>query len=144
MESQVPEVLPLKIGEVASRSGLSVKTIRFYCDQGLIRPSGRSEGGYRLFAAEVFSELHWIRTLKAMEIPLQDVRQILESRRSGVCTCSALKNRIRAKAGEIGQKIKALHSLQSELLTMLNSWEECGGRQSGIVAAAPARDAVMA
>lgn len=128
MDSQVSEALPLKIGEVASRSGLTVKTIRFYCDQGLIRPSGRSEGGYRLFGADVFAELALIRTLKGMEIPLQDVQGILESRRSGVCTCTALQSRIRAKAGEIGQKIEALHSLQSELLTMLERWENCGGR----------------
>jgi DNA-binding transcriptional MerR regulator len=128
VDSQVSEALPLKIGEVASRSGLTVKTIRFYCDQGLIRPSGRSEGGYRLFGADVFAELALIRTLKGMEIPLQDVQGILESRRSGVCTCTALQSRIRAKAGEIGQKIEALHSLQSELLTMLERWENCGGR----------------
>jgi DNA-binding transcriptional MerR regulator len=128
VDSQVSEALPLKIGEVASRSGLTVKTIRFYCDQGLIRPSGRSEGGYRLFDAEVFTELALIRTLKGMEIPLQDVQGILESRRSGLCTCTALQSRIRAKAGEIGQKIEALHSLQTELLTMLEGWEDCGGR----------------
>lgn len=127
MDSQVSEALPLKIGEVASRSGLTVKTIRFYCDQGLIRPSGRSEGGYRLFGADVFAELALIRTLKGMEIPLQDVQGILESRRSGVCTCTALQSRIRAKAGEIGQKIEALHSLQTELLTMLEGWKNCGG-----------------
>ena len=128
MDSQVSEALPLKIGEVASRSGLTVKTIRFYCDQGLIRPSGRSEGGYRLFGADVFTELALIRTLKGMEIPLQDVQGILESRRSGVCTCTALQSRIRSKAGEIGQKIEALHSLQTELLTMLEGWKNCGGR----------------
>jgi DNA-binding transcriptional MerR regulator len=128
VDSQVSEALPLKIGEVASRSGLTVKTIRFYCDQGLIRPSGRSEGGYRLFGADVFAELALIRTLKGMEIPLQDVQGILVSRRSGVCTCTALQSRIRSKAGEIGQKIEALHSLQSELLTMLEGWKNCGGR----------------
>jgi len=128
VDSQVSEALPLKIGEVASRSGLTVKTIRYYCDQGLIRPSGRSEGGYRLFGADVFAELALIRTLKGMEIPLQDVQGILESRRSGVCTCTALQSRIRAKAGEIGQKIEALHSLQTELLTMLEGWKNCGGR----------------
>ena len=136
MDSQVSEALPLKIGEVASRSGLTVKTIRFYCDQGLIRPSGRSEGGYRLFGAEVFTELALIRTLKGMEIALQDVQGILESRRSGLCTCTALQSRIRAKAGEIGQKIEALHSLQSELLTMLEGWENCGGRPTNTSAQA--------
>ena len=65
---------PLQIGAVARRSGLSVKTIRFYCDEGLIQPIGRSHGGYRQFGEEVFAELSLIRTLRAMELPLQDVR----------------------------------------------------------------------
>lgn len=72
----VPGPSALKIGEVARRSGLPIKTIRFYSEEGLIHPIGRSEGGYRLFGEEVFAELTLIRTLKAMEIPLQDVRQI--------------------------------------------------------------------
>ena len=139
MESQVVLVPslrpPLKIGAVAHRSGLTVKTIRFYCDEGLIQPSSRSDGGYRLFDEAVFAELSLIRTLRAMEIPLQDVRQILEARRSGVCTCSALQARIRVKAGEIGEKIVALQGLQAELFGMLNSWEACGGTAP---AAAPA------
>jgi DNA-binding transcriptional MerR regulator len=120
---------PLKIGEVAQRSGLSVKTIRFYSDEGLIQPISRSEGGYRLFDDEVFAELTLIRTLKAMDIPLQDITRILESKRSGVCTCASLKATIRCKAGEIQQKITALRHLHQELNTLLSSWEDCGGRR---------------
>ena len=118
---------PLKIGEVANRSGLTIKTIRFYCDEGLIKPVSRSDGGYRLFDSAVFAELTLIRTLRAMEIPLPDVSQIIEARRSGICTCSELKGLIRRKAGEIGIKIVALHDLQAELFGMLDSWEACGG-----------------
>lgn len=128
-ESQVAAVAPLKIGEVAERSGLSVKTIRFYCDEGLIQPISRSQGGYRLFGEAVFAELALIRTLKAMEIPLQDVNRILESRRSGICTCASLKATIRSKAGEIEQKIAALRHLHQELHGLLSSWEDCGGRK---------------
>ena len=130
MESQVEASPRLQIGAVASRSGLTVKTIRFYCDEGLIQPINRSDGGYRLFDQAVFAELTLIRTLRAMEIPLQDVRQILEARRSGVCTCSALQTRIRVKAGEIGERIVALRGLQAELVAMLDSWEACGGRRA--------------
>ncbi len=126
MESQVV-VAALKIGAVACRSGLTVKTIRFYCNQGLIQPTERSQGGYRLFNSDVFAELGLIRTLKAMEIPLQDAKQILESRRSGVCSCRSLQATIRTKAGEIEQKISALHSLHEELNSLLNGWEDCGG-----------------
>ena len=138
MESQVELAAPLKIGDVAQRSGLTVKTIRFYCDEGLIEPISRSEGGYRLFDKEVFAELALIRTLKAMEIPLEDVGQILEARRSGICTCTDLKARIRSKAGEIGEKIVALQGLRAELFTMLDSWEACGGRTPPAPTAVPA------
>lgn len=138
-ESQVAaghpvELLPgalEKIGAVANRSGLTVKTIRFYCDEGLIQPSSRSEGGYRLFDEGVFAELALIRTLRAMEIPLPDVRQILEARRSGICTCSDLQARIRVKVGEISETIAALQDLQSELNAMLKTWEACGGKTPG-------------
>lgn len=119
----------MQIGDVARRSGVPVKTIRFYCDEGLLQPAARSEGGYRLFADDVFAELELIRTLKAMEIPLQDVGQILESRRSGLCTCNSLQATIRSKAGEIEQKIAALRSLHVELNGLLSSWEDCGGRK---------------
>lgn len=120
---------PLKIGAVAQRSGLSVKTIRFYCDEGLIHPCGRSEGRYRLFGEEVLAELMLIRTLKAMDIPLRDITRILESRRSGICTCSALQATIRAKAEAIEQKIEALRHLHHELVALLSDWEDCGGRK---------------
>ncbi len=119
----------LKIGEVASRTDLPVKTIRFYSDAGLIHPSSRTDAGYRLFEPEVVAELSLIRTLKAMEIPLEDVRRILESRRSGLCTCSSLQATIRTKAGEIEQKINDLRELHVELLELLSAWQDCGGRK---------------
>ena len=120
----------LKIGDVAARSGLTVKTIRFYCDEGLIHPTSRSEGGFRLFGPDVFADLTFIRTLRALEIPLPDVRKILETRRSGICTCTSLQNTIRTKAGEIEDKITALRAMHVELMGLLNDWQDCGGRQS--------------
>ena len=120
----------LKIGDVAARSGLTVKTIRFYCDEGLIHPTSRSEGGFRLFGPDVFADLTFIRTLRALEIPLPDVRKILETRRSGICTCTSLQNTIRTKTGEIEDKITALRAMHVELMGLLNDWQDCGGRQS--------------
>ena len=117
----------LKIGEVAHSSGLTVKTIRFYCDEGLIHPISRSAGGYRLFGEDVFAELALIRTLKAMDIPLQDVTRILDSRRSGICTCASLQATIRRKTDEIEDKVTALRHLHQELNALLSSWEDCGG-----------------
>lgn len=116
-----------KIGAVAARSGVSVKTIRFYSDQGLLQPSGRSEGHYRLFDGSVYGELALIRTLRALDIPLATIAAVLEARRSGVCTCDNLQATIRGKAGEIEQRIADLQELHQELSAMLSSWQSCGG-----------------
>jgi len=129
VESQVVAAPLLKIGDVSAQSGLTVKTIRFYCDQGLIHPIGRSDGGFRLFGPDVFAELTFIRTLRALEIPLPDVLKILESRRCGVCTCASVQHTIETKAGEIEAKISALREMHVELLELLDDWQECGGRK---------------
>lgn len=131
MAAAMPPAASLeRIGAVARHSGVSVKTIRFYCDQGLLQPSARSEGRYRLFAKTVYSELALIRTLRALDIPLSTIAALLEARRSGVCTCDDLQGTIRHKAGEIQQRIADLHALHTELNAMLASWQPCGGRSA--------------
>lgn len=120
-----------QIGVVAERSGVSVKTVRFYCDQGLLRPVARSDGRYRLFDGAVYGELSLIRTLRALDIPLATVRAVLEARRSGICTCENLQATLRGKAEEIQDRIEDLQALQAELGAMLSGWERCGGKPSG-------------
>jgi DNA-binding transcriptional MerR regulator len=126
--TQSPAPAPsLRIGEVARRTGLSVKTIRFYCDQGLLQPRGRSEAGYRLFDQENLAELTIIRALRAMDVSIPELSRILEVRRSGVCNCSVLKGSIAAKMTSIDQRISELASMKNELARLLDSWQDCGG-----------------
>ena len=82
-----------------------------------------------MFSSDVFAELSFIRTLRSLEIPLPDVLKILESRRSGVCTCASLQNTIQTKAGEITAKITALREMHVELMELLDDWQDCGGRK---------------
>lgn len=120
----------LRIGEVARRTGLPVKTIRFYCDAGLLQPKARSEGGYRLFDQENLAELAIIRALRAMDVSIPDLTQILEVRRSGVCNCSALKHSITAQMDSISLRIGELAAMKDELARLLNSWQDCGGSKA--------------
>ena len=129
---EVPAQELQKIGAVAASSGVSVKTIRFYCDQGLLQPSGRSEGRYRLFDKSVDSDLALIRTLRGLELPLPTIKAVLEGRRSGMCTCDNLQATIRGMAGEIEQRIADLQSLHAELNGLLSTWQRCGGRPAQV------------
>jgi DNA-binding transcriptional MerR regulator len=117
----------LRIGEVARRTGLPVKTIRYYCDEGLLQPRARSESGYRLFDEENLAELTIIRSLRAIDVSIPELAKILEVRRAGVCNCSVLKDSIAAKMESINLRIDELAASKDELARLLASWQECGG-----------------
>jgi hypothetical protein len=65
-------------------------------------------GGYQLLCDEVFHELGLIRTIQAMNIQLHDATQMLESRRSDLCTRTSQQAAIRNKAGVIEQRGRLL------------------------------------
>ncbi|MEU9628470.1 MerR family transcriptional regulator [Streptomyces luteogriseus] len=67
----------LTIGELARVTGLTVRTIRYWSDEGALPPVGRSAGGYRLYDAASVARLELIRTLRELGLGLTDVRRIL-------------------------------------------------------------------
>jgi MerR family transcriptional regulator, copper efflux regulator len=117
----------LRIGEVARRTGLPVKTIRYYCDEGLLQPKDRSAGGYRLFDEENLAELAIIRALRAMDVSIPELAKILEVRRAGVCNCSVLKDSIAGRMESINLRVSELVAMKNELALLLDSWQDCGG-----------------
>ncbi|MGF6885710.1 DNA-binding transcriptional MerR regulator [Nocardia sp. GAS34] len=67
----------LTIGALAERTGLPVKTIRFYADKGIVPPTCHSPSGYRLYDIDALARLELVRTLRALDIDLATVRRIL-------------------------------------------------------------------
>lgn len=65
------------IGQLARRTGLSVRTIRFWSDAGVVAPTTRSAGGYRLYDAEALARLELVRTLRDLGLDLSTVRAIV-------------------------------------------------------------------
>jgi DNA-binding transcriptional MerR regulator len=65
------------IGELARATGLTVRTIRYWSDEGALPPVTRSAGGYRLYDAASVARLELIRTLRELGLGLDDVRKVL-------------------------------------------------------------------
>ncbi|MGW2556807.1 helix-turn-helix domain-containing protein [Streptomyces sp. NPDC001635] len=65
------------IGELARATGLTVRTIRYWSDEGALPPVARSSGGYRLYDAASVARLELIRTLRELGLGLADVRRVL-------------------------------------------------------------------
>ena len=68
----------LKIGEVADRSGLSLRTIRYYEEVELVVPETRTDGGFRLYTDEDLERLLLIRRMKPLGFSLEEMMRLLE------------------------------------------------------------------
>ena len=69
-----------QIGGVASRVGLSLRTVRYYEEVGLVVPSGRTEGGFRLYTDDDIQRLALVKQLKPLDFSLDELRSLLEVR----------------------------------------------------------------
>ncbi|MGJ9411763.1 MerR family transcriptional regulator [Aeromicrobium sp. CF4.19] len=69
----------MKIGEVADRVGLSLRTIRFYEEAGLITPDARSAGGFRLYSDVTVERLKLIKAMKPLDFTVEEIAGILVS-----------------------------------------------------------------
>ncbi|MGD1704908.1 heavy metal-responsive transcriptional regulator [Dapis sp. BLCC M229] len=115
----------MKIGQVADLSGFPIKTIRYYEDIGLLKPSvERSESGYRLFEESVLGRLGFIKRAKSLGLSLREISEILVIRDRGELPCREVKQKLTSKVKEITSQIEALEKLKAELQEILQHWQE--------------------
>ncbi|MGX1484051.1 DNA-binding transcriptional MerR regulator [Streptomyces griseus] len=69
----------MQIGEVAARTELSLRTIRHYEETGLVAPSARSRGGFRLYTEADVARLMVVRRMKPLGFSLDEMRDLLEA-----------------------------------------------------------------
>src|SRR5690606_1595498 len=66
-----------QIGEVSERTGLSLRTIRYYEEVGLVIPSARSHGGFRLYTDSDIARLLLVKQMKPLDFSLEEMRDLL-------------------------------------------------------------------
>ncbi|MBB2958264.1 MerR family transcriptional regulator [Pseudoclavibacter helvolus] len=68
----------MQIGKLADRTGMSIRSLRHYDEIGLLVPSARTEGGFRLYTAEDEERLLLIRRMKPLGYSLEQMRELLD------------------------------------------------------------------
>ena len=71
------QVALMQIGELAEKTGLSLRTIRHYDDERLLNPSARSAGGFRLYSQDDLDRLMVIRRMKPLGFSIDEMRDLL-------------------------------------------------------------------
>ncbi|MFK4149127.1 MerR family transcriptional regulator [Streptomyces sp. NPDC004065] len=105
------------IGELAERAGVTVKTVRFYSDRGLLPEASRSGGGHRRYGPGALERLRLIRSLRTLDLPLPEVRRVLENEDEGDERAAArvLEDAVAGRLRELGTELRALRWREAAL-----------------------------
>ena len=119
----------LRIGELATKTGLTAHTIRFYEKSGLINASQRSESGYRYYADTDVRQAEFVKTARKIGFSVDDVSTLLSIRvDKSNHTCQDVTEITQRKLNDVNEKISELLLMQQTLKILLNSC--CGGPES--------------
>lgn len=103
----------VSIGELARRTGLAVRTIRFYCDEGILE-SQRSAGGHRMFDPDSAAErLHLVRRLRILGVGLDSITHVLHGQRSLTEAIAAESARLDVELRSLAWRRASLRAIET-------------------------------
>ena len=109
------------IGEIAERLNLNPRTIRYYERIGMLPNPRRTESGYRVYDERTVERLEFIRKAKALDLKLDEIKQILLLHDRGEAPCERTQAFVGNKITEIEEKIGDLTSLKEKLQKILKA-----------------------
>ncbi|GCL63428.1 MerR family transcriptional regulator [Pseudaquabacterium pictum] len=117
--------MQLKVGDLARRSGLTVRTLHHFDQIGLLSPSARSPAGYRLYGREDVARLHSIQALRHLGLPLKQIAALLAG--DGEPLPQTVARQIRALDHEIAQAT----ALRTRLALLMDKFSAGGQPEMG-------------
>ncbi len=122
-------------GDLARATGETVRTVRFYEEQGLLHPVAVSDGGHRRYDRAALEQLQLILDLRELGLSIPDVRALLAMRqgcRNAVEFRQLLRERLPAHIAQARNRIERMRRLESELRQALSSVAESVSDPSSI------------
>jgi len=126
-----------QIGEAAARVGLSLRTVRYYEEVGVVVPSGRTEGGFRLYTDVDIERLALVKQMKPLDFSLEEMRDLLQVR-DEMANPKVGARRYRELADRLAMYASAAEERCRSLREQLEVLEDFAGKlQSDASTAAP-------
>jgi MerR family copper efflux transcriptional regulator len=119
--------MQMNISDVAKKTGLTSKAIRFYEEKGVVTPPLRSENGYRTYSGHHIDELNLLRQARQVGFTLDECRELVAFFNNPSRHSADVKARTLQKADEIAAHIEELHTMRARLLALADA---CPGDDS--------------
>lgn len=104
----------LRIGEVATATGVSVDTVRYYERLKLLPHAGRSSGNFRLFAPDSIERVLFIKQAQELGLTLDEIKGLLAT--GGADECRRVRDLLSAKIEELDTKMRAMKEFRRTLV----------------------------
>jgi MerR family transcriptional regulator, copper efflux regulator len=114
----------MNIGEISKRAALPTKTVRYYADVGLVKPTGRTDAGYRTYDEKTLRKLIFVRRSRAMGFSVEKCRKLLDLFEDQGRASAEVRDIAQQHLVEIDAKLEELKKLQKELSMLVGS---CSG-----------------
>jgi MerR family copper efflux transcriptional regulator len=108
----------MKIGELAERSGVTTKTIRYYESIDLLAEPERTSSGYREYGEEAAERLRFIRDAQSSGLSLSEIQSVLELKDAGARSCDHTAALLERHLEEIDDQIARLQVARAELVEL--------------------------
>jgi len=115
------EETKFRIGEVASRTGVSIDALRYYEKRRLLGRAERSSGGFRLFANDAVERVLFIRQAQELGFSLAEIGDLLAT--GGAEECRKVRDLLQIKLTELDDRLKAMKSFRRILAKHLAACE---------------------
>lgn len=115
----------LTIGELARQAGLTVETIRFYENEGLLEKPDKPMGSIRTYPLEAIERLSFVHQAKQVGFTLREIRDLIALRDDPAADAAAVRGRAVAKLVHVERKLAQLERMQATLRGLLS---RCPGR----------------
>lgn len=116
------ELTLLKIGELARKTGVSVRNLRYYSDLGLLKPVKRGDNGYRYYATDASQQVEFIKKAQSLGFTLEQIKQIFDVQNSGEQPCDFVKGLLDSKIKQLELQIKQMTLFKAELENYRDIW----------------------
>jgi DNA-binding transcriptional MerR regulator len=119
---------PLRVGELAKRTGKTVRALHLYEELGLLQPIHRSKGGFRLYAPSAVQRVEWIQKLQDAGFSLhqlRDLRGMVEETDTAKLAMSQVRQIFQERLDETRKQIARLSQLEHELVASLAYLDGC-------------------
>lgn len=137
----------LKIGDLAKRVGVTVRTVRYYEELGLLSPTETSAGGFRLYSEDDLRKLVFVKRFKELDFPLEEIQQLIDMPQNNLSKSERISlslSLLQKQLEQVENQIKKSKATKKDIENAMKALNDCSNcKQIICISGCPNKDAMI-